>query len=149
VLELFNKGGKLPHKNYIFIGDFVDRGYNSVETIEYLLCLKAKHPDKITLLRGNHESRQITQYYGFYEEILKKYGNSNPWKFFIEVFDLLPIAALIDNQVLCIHGGLSPNIKTLDQIRTIDRRQEIPHEGSFCDLMWSDPEEITGFAMNM
>jgi serine/threonine-protein phosphatase 6 catalytic subunit len=80
---------------------------------------------------------------------LKKYGNSNPWKFFIEVFDLLPIAALIDNQVLCIHGGLSPNIKTLDQIRTIDRRQEIPHEGSFCDLMWSDPEEITGFAMNM
>lgn len=142
LLELFRTGGELPDTNYIFIGDFVDRGYNSVETFELLLCLKLKYPDKITLLRGNHESRQICSVYGFYDEILRKYGNANPWKYCTELFDYLTIAALVDGKILCIHGGLSPDIRTLDQIRTIDRKVEIPHEGPFCDLMWSDPEDI-------
>jgi serine/threonine-protein phosphatase 6 catalytic subunit len=79
-------GGEIPDQKYIFIGDFVDRGYHSVETIEYLLCLKLKYPHLICLLRGNHESRQVTQAYGFYDEILKKYGNANPWKYFTDVF---------------------------------------------------------------
>ncbi|CAD8163322.1 unnamed protein product [Paramecium pentaurelia] len=96
LLELFNKGGQIPNANYIFIGDFVDRGYNSVETFEYLLCLKLKYPDNITLLRGNHESRQITQVYGFYDEIVRKYGNANPWRYFTDVFDYLPLGALYD-----------------------------------------------------
>ena len=148
VLELFKQGGEIPNTNYIFIGDFVDRGYNSVETFEYLLCLKIKYPDCITLLRGNHESRQITTVYGFYDEIVRKYGNPNCWKYFTEVFDYLPIGAIIEGSVLCIHGGLSPEIKTIDQIRTIDRKVEIPHEGSFCDLMWSDPEDIETWAMS-
>ena len=142
LLELFRTGGEIPNTSYIFIGDFVDRGYNSVETFELLLCLKLKYPHLITLLRGNHESRQISSVYGFYDEILRKYGNINPWKYCTELFDYLTLAAIVDGRILCIHGGLSPDIKTLDQIRTIDRRVEIPHEGPFCDLMWSDPEEI-------
>ncbi|KRX01349.1 hypothetical protein PPERSA_01252 [Pseudocohnilembus persalinus] len=148
LLELFRQGGEIPNSNYIFIGDFVDRGYNSVETLEYLFCLKVQHPNNITLLRGNHESRQITQVYGFHDEVVRKYGNSNPWKYCTEVFDFLPLGGLVDGKVLCIHGGLSPDIKTIDQIRVIDRKQEIPHEGPFCDLMWSDPEDIETWAIN-
>jgi len=148
VLELFRVGGEIPDSSYVFIGDFVDRGYNSVETIQLLLCYKVKYPGRITLLRGNHESRQITQFYGFYEECQRKYGNINTWKYTTDLFDYLPIAAVVEGKVLCIHGGLSPDIKTLDQIRTIERKVEIPHEGPFCDLMWSDPEDIDTWAFN-
>jgi len=140
--ELFRTGGEIPEKNYIFMGDFVDRGFNSVETFQLLLCLKAMYPSNITLLRGNHESRQITQIYGFYDECIRKYGNANPWKYCTEVFDSLNLAAIIDGRILCVHGGLSPDINTIDQIRVINRMQEIPQEGPFADLMWSDPEDI-------
>ena len=142
LLNIFDKGGQIPNKKYLFLGDYVDRGYNSVETLEYLLCLKLKYQGKITLLRGNHESRQICFTYGFYEEITKKYGNANPWRYFNDVFDYLPIAAIIEGKIFCVHGGLSPKITYIDQIRLINRLQEIPHEGAFCDLMWSDPDEI-------
>ena len=148
LLELFEKGGQIPDTRYVFMGDFVDRGYNSVETLELLLCLKLKYPDCITLLRGNHETRQTSALYGFYEETSRKYGNPNPWKFCMEVFDHLPISAIVEGKIFCIHGGLSPEIKTIDQVRLIDRRMEIPHEGPFCDLMWSDPEEIDTWAMS-
>ena len=148
LMELFRIGGEVPKTTYIFIGDFVDRGYNSVETFEMLLCLKAKYPGHIALLRGNHESRQITQVYGFYDEILRKYGNTNPWKYFTDLFDYLTLGALIEGKILCIHGGLSPDLKTIDQIRTIDRKMEIPHEGPFCDLMWSDPDDIPTWSQN-
>lgn len=146
--ELFVTGGQVPDTNYIFMGDFVDRGYYSLETLTRLLTLKAKYPAKITLLRGNHESRQITQVYGFYDEIMTKYGNSNPWRYCCRVFDLMAVAALIDNEVLCVHGGLSPEIKSLDAIQTIARDQEIPHKGGFCDLMWSDPEEVENWSVS-
>ena len=107
-----------------------------------------KYPAHVTLLRGNHESRQITSVYGFYDEVVRKYGNPNPWKYCTEVFDCLGIAALVDGRIFCVHAGLSPEIRTIDQINTIERRAEIPHEGPFCDLMWSDPEEIESWGMN-
>lgn len=148
LMRLFETGGQLPDTRYVFMGDFVDRGYYSLETFTLLLAFKARWPDKITLLRGNHESRQITQVYGFYDECQQKYGNPNPWKYCCRVFDYLTVAAIIDGRVLCVHGGLSPEVRTLDQIRTIVRNLEIPHEGPFCDLMWSDPEEIDNWAPN-
>ncbi|KAJ3446821.1 serine/threonine-protein phosphatase [Anaeramoeba flamelloides] len=146
VLELFRTGGEVCDVNYIFMGDYVDRGYYSLETFTYLMALKVKYPSKILLLRGNHESRQITQVYGFYEECLQKYGNPNPWRYCTQVFDYLTLAAIIDQTILCVHGGLSPEIRTIDQIRAINRMDEVPHEGAFCDLVWSDPEEIEGWA---
>jgi len=142
LLELFRVGGELPDTNYIFMGDYVDRGYYSLETFSFLLALKAKYPDRITLLRGNHETRQITQVYGFYDECQRKYQNANAWKYCTQVFDYLTLAALVDGKILCVHGGLSPDIRTMDQIRTIHRNLEVPHEGPFCDLMWSDPDQM-------
>lgn len=135
------KPSQLPTGNFIFLGDYVDRGYFSLETLTLLLCLKAKYPDRITLVRGNHESRQITQVYGFYEECKTKYGNASVWKACCQVFDYMTLGAIVDGKILCVHGGLSPEIRTLDQVRIVARAQEIPHEGAFCDLVWSDPDD--------
>eukprot|EP00995_Heteronema_vittatum_P008666 NODE_389_length_1413_cov_102.555718_g287_i0.p2 GENE.NODE_389_length_1413_cov_102.555718_g287_i0~~NODE_389_length_1413_cov_102.555718_g287_i0.p2 ORF type:complete len:308 (-),score=81.65 NODE_389_length_1413_cov_102.555718_g287_i0:426-1349(-) len=145
--ELFATGGDVPHTNYLFIGDFVDRGFYSVETFLLLLALKVRYPDRITLIRGNHESRQITQVYGFYDECLRN-GSVNVWRYCTEIFDYLSLSALIEDRVFCVHGGLSPSITTLDQIRTIDRKQEVPHDGAMCDLLWSDPEDIEGWGLS-
>lgn len=107
-----------------------------------------RFPDRVTLVRGNHESRQITQVYGFYEECLQKYGSASVWKACCQVFDFMTLGAIIDGRVLCVHGGLSPEIRTLDQVRVVARAQEIPHEGAFCDLVWSDPEDVETWAVS-
>lgn len=125
LMELFRIGGRSPDTNYLFMGDYVDRGYYSVETVTLLVALKVRYKERITILRGNHESRQITQVYGFYDECLRKYGNANVWKFFTDLFDYLPLTALVDSQIFCLHGGLSPSIDTLDHIRALDRLQEV------------------------
>ncbi|KAM3137185.1 Serine/threonine-protein phosphatase 2A catalytic subunit [Paramecium bursaria] len=145
VIELFKIGGKVPDTNYLFLGDYVDRGYHSVETVSLLLALKVRYKDRITILRGNHESRQITQVYGFYDECIRKYGNANTWKFFTDLFDYLPLTAVVENSIFGLHGGLSPDIKSLDDIRLLDRIQEVPHEGPLCDLLWSDPDDRMDF----
>ena len=124
LLELFKVGGYSPDTNYLFLGDYVDRGCFSVESVSLLLALKLKYPNRIVLLRGNHESRQTSQMYGFYDECFKKYGN-NPtiWNTFMDLFDFLPLCALIENKILCLHGGLSPNIQTIEEINQLDRKQ--------------------------
>ena len=102
LLELFDIGGRCPDTNYLFMGDYVDRGYQSIETLCLLLCLKIRYPTRIFLTRGNHESSEITQLYGFYDECIKKYNNANIWKSFTELFNLLPLAAIIDNKIFCL-----------------------------------------------
>mmetsp|Transcript_40418 Transcript_40418/g.74819 ORF Transcript_40418/g.74819 Transcript_40418/m.74819 type:complete len:310 (-) Transcript_40418:587-1516(-) len=150
LLNLFSPavGGSPPQTSYVFLGDFVDRGHNSVETLSLLLCLKIKYPGHVTLLRGNHESRQITQVYGFYDECVRKYGSANVWKMFTDLFDYFPLTALVENRIFCLHGGLSPSIDTLDHVRQLDRVQEVPHEGPMCDLLWSDPDERSGWGIS-
>ncbi|KAG5627301.1 hypothetical protein H5410_012519 [Solanum commersonii] len=194
--ELFRIGGQCPDTNYLFMGDYVDRGYYSVETVTLLVALKVRYPQRLTILRGNHESRQITQVYGFYDECLRKYGNANVWKTFTDLFDYFPLTALgkpeimlshqlrpdnvrqfqpkslrlfkpanveigfgegevdvvvvleVESEIFCLHGGLSPSIETLDNVRSFDRVQEVPHEGAMCDLLWSDPDDRCGWGMS-
>ena len=146
--NLITLSGSPSSTSYIFLGDYIDRGNNSVEVIELLFLYKLKYPNNIFLLRGNHESRQISFTYGFYEEITRKYGNSNPWRYIMDLFDYLPISAIIENKIFCVHGGLSPFISTVDQIRLINRKCEIPHDGAFCDLLWSDPDDIETWNIN-
>lgn len=155
LITLFRIGGEPPLKRYLFLGDFVDRGFNSLETFLLLLVYKLKYPDKIYLIRGNHESRQITSVYGFYDECLRKYSNANVWRYCCELFDYISLGAYImgglggRDGVFCVHGGLSPGLETLDEIRKIDRKQEVPHDGSMCDLLWSDPEkDVDGWALS-
>jgi len=148
MIELFKIGGECPNTNYLFMGDYVDRGYYSVESVSLLVALKIRYKDRLTILRGNHESRQITQVYGFYDECLRKYGNTNVWRAFTELFDYLPLTAVIENEIFCLHGGLSPSIDTLDNVRALDRIQEVPHEGPMCDLLWSDPDDRCGWGIS-
>ncbi|CAD8163395.1 unnamed protein product [Paramecium octaurelia] len=149
LLELFINGGQIPEKTYVFNGDYVNRGHQSVETFQYLLCLKIKYPKHITLLRGNHEQRALSEMNGLYEEVKRKYGNIYPWQYFCEVFDYLPLCALVNQKVFCVHGGLSPQIKQIDQIRMIDRRNAKEGEGPMSDLLWSDPEQdLDGWTQN-
>jgi serine/threonine-protein phosphatase 2A catalytic subunit len=141
LMELFKICGAPPHTNFLFLGDYVDRGNNSVECFCYILSLKIKYRDRITILRGNHESCEINRIYGFYDECFKKYGNERVWKMFTDVFMCLPLSAVVENRIFCLHGGLSPGLNKLDDIQNIKRFCDIPHEGPICDLLWSDPDE--------
>lgn len=143
LLELFAVGDDCPESSYLFLGDYVDRGYDSVETFLLLVGLKVRYPERLFLLRGNHESREITQVYGFYEECTKKFGSSNVWKYCTEVFDSLPISAIIGDKYFCVHGGISPNLPTVDLIRNVNRFSEVARDGIISDILWSDPEEDT------
>jgi hypothetical protein len=156
LLELFKVCGAPPLNNFLFLGDYVDRGRHSVETICLLLALKVKYPLRMTLLRGNHETRAITkvarcahvagselrlvrhgrrytaytfiQVYGFCQETGRKYGVPDAWNAIMHVFDALCIAAVIENTILCLHGGLSPSLQRLEQLLLIDRFKEPPPE---------------------
>ncbi|KAK1444213.1 metallo-dependent phosphatase-like protein [Babesia gibsoni] len=146
--ELFRIAGTAPNTNFLFLGDYVDRGYYSVECVTLILALKVRYKDRVFVIRGNHECRQITQVYGFYDECLRKYGNPNVWKTLTDLFDYLPLGALIEGKIFCPHAGLSPSLDSLDQVRDLNRIQEVPHEGPMCDLLWSDPEERTGWGLS-
>ena len=140
LLRIFEHCGYPGEYNYLFLGDYVDRGKQSLETVCLLLCYKIKYPTKVTLLRGNHESSVTNRIYGFYDECKRRY-NVRIWRSFTDLFNYLPVAALIDDKILCMHGGLSPDLKNLQNIESISRPTDIPDSGLLCDLLWSDPDK--------
>ena len=140
LLRIFEHCGYPGEYNYLFLGDYVDRGKQSLETVCLLLCYKIKYPDKVTLLRGNHESSVTNRIYGFYDECKRRY-NVRLWKSFTDLFNWLPVAAIIDEKILCMHGGLSPDLKNIQSIQEISRPTDIPDTGLLCDLLWSDPDK--------
>ena len=139
LLKLFDSGGFPPSQNYLFLGDYVDRGKQSIETICLLFAYKIKFEENFFLLRGNHECASINRIYGFYDECKKRYS-IKLWKIFIDCFNCLPISAIIDNKILLMHGGLSPELNNINQLKKIIRPTDVPEEGLLCDLLWSDPE---------
>ena len=140
LLRIFDHCGYPGEFNYLFLGDYVDRGKQSLETVCLLLCYKIKYPEKVTLLRGNHESSVTNRIYGFYDECKRRY-NVRLWRSFTDLFNYLPVAALIDEKILCMHGGLSPDLKNIQNIQDIPRPTDIPDTGLLCDLLWSDPDK--------
>ncbi|EEC74934.1 hypothetical protein OsI_10897 [Oryza sativa Indica Group] len=148
LLRLFEYGGFPPEANYLFLGDYVDRGKQSLETICLLLAYKIKYPENFFLLRGNHECASINRIYGFYDECKRRF-NVRLWKVFTDCFNCLPVAALIDDKILCMHGGLSPDLTHLDEIKSLPRPTDVPDTGLLCDLLWSDPgKDVQGWGMN-
>jgi len=119
-----------------------------LETICLLLAYKIKYPENFFLLRGNHECASINRIYGFYDECKRRY-NIKLWKTFTDCFNCLPVAAIIDEKILCMHGGLSPELSSLDQIKRIIRPTDVPDTGLLCDLLWADPDkDVAGWAEN-
>ena len=149
LLRLLEYGEHPPNERYLFLGDYVDRGKQSIETICLLLAYKVKHGDSITLLRGNHEASGINRIYGFYDEIKRRYSVSL-WKRFNFVFSLLPVTAVIGERVVCMHGGISESMINdgLAGIERIERPVEVGDSGLLCDLLWSDPSGVEGFSAN-
>jgi len=142
LLRLFEYGGFPPEANYLFLGDYVDRGKQSLETVCLLLAYKVKFPENFFLLRGNHECASINRIYGFYDECKRRYS-IKIWRTFTDCFNTLPVSAIVDEKILCMHGGLSPELKSFDQIRRIVRPTDVPDSGLLCDLLWSDPDRDT------
>jgi serine/threonine-protein phosphatase PP1 catalytic subunit len=138
LLRLFECGGHPPTTRYLFLGDYVDRGKQSIETICLLYAYKIKYPNHIYLLRGNHESESINKVYGFFDECKKRYS-VKLWKHFCNVFNYMPISGIVSKKIICMHGGLSNHLEKIDNIKQINRPTEIPDTGLLCDLLWSDP----------
>jgi serine/threonine-protein phosphatase PP1 catalytic subunit len=148
LLKLFELGGFPPNTNYIFLGDYVDRGKQSLECICLLLAYKIKYEENFFLLRGNHECGSINRIYGFFDECKRRY-NVKLWKNFVDLFNYLPIAASIDDKIFMVHGGLSPELKTVEQLQKIKRPTDVPDDGLLCDILWSDPDEnASGWGAN-
>lgn len=139
LLRLFEYGGYPPESNYLFLGDYVDRGKQSVECICLLLAYKIKYPENFFILRGNHECASINRIYGFYDECKRRYS-IKLWKTFIDCFNCLPIAAIIEEKIFCMHGGLSPDLNSMEQICRIMRPTDVgplissPFQINICPL---------------
>lgn len=144
--RLFTRFGYPPRTRYLFLGDYVDRGGRSIEVVLLLTCLKLAYPQHIFLLRGNHESARVNKEYGLLEECRRRIGLTNHLAAYDAInamFDALPLAAVVGDQVFCVHGGLSPHLQSLGQIESIKRPAGIPDSGLIYDLLWSDPANPT------
>ncbi|KAL8663495.1 MAG: hypothetical protein Q9202_003805 [Teloschistes flavicans] len=141
LIRLFEMCGFPPNANFLFLGDYVDRGKQSLETILLLFCYKLKFPENFFMLRGNHECANVTRVYGFYDEC-KRRCNIKIWKTFVDTFNCLPIASIVAGKIFCVHGGLSPNLAHMDDIRNIARPTDVPDYGLLNDLLWSDPADM-------
>ena len=140
LLRLFQLGGAPGTQNYLFLGDYVDRGAQGLETITLLFALKIRYPDSFHLLRGNHECASVNRQYGFFDECKRRYS-VRLWKAFTDTFNCLPLTAAIDGKIFCCHGGLSPDLHKMDQLKKIIRPLDVAESGLICDLLWSDPAD--------
>jgi len=140
MMKLLDVGGNPETTKYLFLGDYVDRGSFSVEVTLLLYSLKINYPKTIVMLRGNHECRQMTAFFNFRAEVLYKYDESI-YNLFMESFDTLPLSCLVNGKFLALHGGISPELKTMDDLNRIKRFTEPPRTGIYCDILWSDPVE--------
>nr|CAG70683.1 Pp1Y2 protein [Drosophila melanogaster] len=148
LLRLFDYGGYPPASNYLFLGDYVDRGKQSIETMCLLLAYKIKYPENFFLLRGNHESAGINRIYGFYDECKRRY-TIKLWRTFVDCYSCMPVSAIVDEKIFCCHGGLSPDLLNMNQIGQLARPCDVPDKGLLCDLLWSDPDpKIMGWSDN-
>jgi len=140
LLRLFDLCGYPPEANYCFLGDYVDRGRQSLETVCLLMAYKVRYPSNFFMLRGNHECSSINRIYGFFDECKRRYS-VRLWKQFTDTFNCMPVAGLVEDRVLCMHGGISPELRNFDQIRKILRPTDVPDSGLICDLLWADPDD--------
>lgn len=148
LLRLFEYGGFPPEANYLFLGDYVDRGKQSLEVVCLLFAYKIKYPENFFILRGNHECAGINRIYGFYDECRRRFS-VKLWKAFCNTFNCLPCTAVIDDKIICMHGGLSPELSQMEQIANIARPCDVPDTGLLCDILWADPDpSITGWNEN-
>lgn len=133
--------GLPPNQNFLFMGDYVDRGNNSIEVCALLFAMKIMFPRNINILRGNHECPEVNSMYGFLTECETRFGNEGSLVFnkINEVLCMLPLCAIVNEKIFCVHGGISPNLKKISDINKIDRFIPIPDGGLMCDLLWSDP----------
>ncbi|XP_017078416.1 serine/threonine-protein phosphatase alpha-2 isoform [Drosophila eugracilis] len=148
LLRYFEANGYPPDSRYLMLGDYVDRGKKSIETLTLLLALKARFPKDFYLLRGNHECSTLNYVYGFYDECKRRF-TVKLWRTFVDCYNCMPLAAIVENNIFCCHGGLSPHLFNMQQIRRIQRPIEIPESGLVCDILWSDPDvRIMGWGAN-
>lgn len=143
LLTIFEISGPVPETSYLFLGDYTVSGPDPCGTLVLLLLLKARFPSRVTLLRGRHEQRQMTQVYGLHDACMRQFrsGGAEVWEAFCQCFDHMPIAAVVNEKIFCVHSGLAPEVETLEGLRHLDRHGDYGHEGPIADMLWSDPEE--------
>ena len=140
LLKILEVGGNPEQTKYIFLGDYVDRGSFSIEVWVLLIALKINFPESIIMLRGNHESRQMTSFFNFLTECKLKY-DEEVYEKIMTAFDSLPLGAIINDKFFAVHGGISPYLNKLSEIYSVSRFIETPKDGALCDFLWSDPIE--------